>query len=122
MLLFVNSQGHAIAQKTHPAAPDSNPHDAKHTFKTADGATIGFWLMTPATIEDGRKSLLVLSLHRRSGATAAAIALGKENNRMKYPCFVMAPRVDSRVGYWAVLNGIERPHAAYSPQSDGRPS
>ena len=72
MLLVVHSQGPAIAQKTQPAAPVSNPHDAKHTFKTADGATIGFWLMTPATIEDGRKSPLVLSLHRRGESTAAA--------------------------------------------------
>jgi predicted peptidase len=95
------------ARKKQPAASVNSPHFARHTFKSDDGQAIDYWLMTPAIIEDGRKYPLVLSLHGRGGSTVAAKTLGKENNRKKYPCFVMAPRVDTSDNYWARPKGFE---------------
>jgi predicted peptidase len=94
------------ARKKQPAAPVNNPHFAQHTFKSDNGQTIDYWLMAPATIEDGLKYPLVLSLHGVGGSTAAAL-LGKEHNRKKCPCFVMATRVDTSDNYWARPNGFE---------------
>ena len=109
VFLFVALQSHASAQVTQSTAPVSNPHFTKHTYKTDDGDTIDYWLMTPVKIEVGRKYPLLLSLHGRGGTTAAASMLAKENNRKKYPCFIMAPRVDSSVGYWGRPKGLELP-------------
>ena len=55
-------------RKKQPPAPVSSPHYARHTFKSDDGVQLDYWLMSPATVEEGRKYPLVLSLHGRGGS------------------------------------------------------
>ncbi len=76
-------------------------------FKSKDGTKLSYWLMTPVKVESNTTYPLVLALHGRGGNTEAAIVLGSEEMRKKYPCFVMAPAV-SRAGNWAVPKGTRK--------------
>lgn len=88
-------------------APTSNSHYQRKEFTAADGSTLSYWLMSPATIEPGEKYPLVLALHGRGGNTEAAGVLGSDAMRKQYPCFVLAPAV-SRAQTWAVPKDFRR--------------
>ena len=88
--------------------PTRNEHYVKQTFKVKDGTSIDYWVMSPAQIDDGNQYPLVLTLHGRGGNTEAATELGSKPLRRQFPCFVMAPVVDSSVSNWALPPGFEK--------------
>lgn len=72
----------------------------KRTYTAADGRTLLYRMMSPAGIESGKKYPLVLFLHgagERGDDNTAPLVHGmadfaQDENREKYPCFVIAPQ------------------------------
>jgi len=72
----------------------------KRTYTAADGRTLLYRMMSPAKIESGKTYPLVLFLHgagERGDDNTAPLVHGmadfaKDENRAKYPCFVIAPQ------------------------------
>jgi len=70
-------------------------------FKDSKGTKLRFAILKPAKIKDETKYPLVVSLHgsggrgseKWQGNCAANRALGKPENRQKYPCYIIAPTV-----------------------------
>ncbi|MDP6444031.1 MAG: alpha/beta hydrolase-fold protein, partial [Pirellulaceae bacterium] len=105
-LSLVTSPGHA--QRTKAKAPTANKHYVKRTFTVSGGTAINYWLMSPEKVKEGAKYPLVLALHGRGGSTTAATQLGSDQLRKQFPCFVMAPAVESRAANWASPAGIKK--------------
>lgn len=70
-------------------------------FQCQNGSALKYRLMAPESVEDGRKYPLVLCLHGRGGNTDAPQALMKAEMRKKYPCYILAPKVDSAEYSWS---------------------
>jgi len=71
-------------------------------FKDSKGTLLRYAILKPAKIKDETKYPLIVSLHgsggrgneKWQGNCAANRALGKPENRQKYPCYIIAPTVD----------------------------
>ena len=98
ILCFVASQ--VYAQRAPAEVPTgNNKHFVKHAFEAKDGTGINYWLMSPEKMEEGRIYPLVLALHGRGGSTSAAVKLGSDSLRNKFPCFVLAT-ASTTEGHW----------------------
>lgn len=71
--------------------PTGNPHFERREFVNGEGSTLIYYLMAPSEYDAERAYPLVLALHGRGGRTQAPEALGREDMRERFPCFVMAP-------------------------------
>ena len=77
-------------------------------YKDSKGTKLRYAILKPAKIKDETKYPLVVSLHgsggrgseKWQGNCAANRALGKPENRQKYPCYIIAPTV-GRNQRWA---------------------
>ncbi len=86
------------------------------TFTGADGATLGYRLLSPKTIEPGKKYPLVLFLHgsgERGTDNAKQLMHGpplfaKPAVREKFPCFVLAPQCPPEKT-WSAVKGWTGP-------------
>jgi predicted peptidase len=73
---------------------------ASGQFTAADGSTLSYRLLSPATIEPGRRYPLVLQLHSSGGIgqdnqsqlDAMAKGWALPDNRARYPAFVLVPQ------------------------------
>ena len=87
------------------------------TFTAPDGATLGYRLLAPKTVEPGKKYPLVLFLHgsgERGTDNAAQIKHGaplftKSPNREKFPCYVLAPQCPPEKT-WSAVKGWTGPN------------
>jgi predicted peptidase len=91
----------ATAQEQDVKPPTRSERYQKHEFTPKNGAKLSYWLLTPETVEPGKRYPLVLALHGRGGNTEAAGVLAGDEMRKQYPCYVLAPAV-SRREVWAV--------------------
>ena len=74
---------------------------AKTEFKDSAGTILRYAILKPAKVKPDTKYPLVVSLHGSGGRgnqnwqgnCAANRALGKPENRQKYPCYIIAPTV-----------------------------
>ncbi len=95
-LLFSSSS--VQAQKT--INNEAKKPSSLKKFTAKDGTAIEYKIMSPQTIEAGRKYPLVLALHGRGGNTTAEPKLASGELRTKFPCFVMVPE-STKAGNWA---------------------
>ena len=90
---------------------------APRTFTAADGATLGYRLLAPQTVEPGKKYPLVLFLHgagERGTDNAVQVkhgasAFAKPENRAKFPCYVLAPQCPPEKT-WSAVKGWTGPN------------
>lgn len=97
----------ACGQADTVKAPTRSRAYERRTFTSKEGDPLPYWLLAPATVEEGKTYPLVLALHGRGGNTEAATVLGTADMRRDHPCFVMAPAV-SRREVWAVPGGFRK--------------
>lgn len=70
-------------------------------FACKDGYKLKYKLLAPEKAEKDVKYPLVLCLHGKGGNSDAANVLAKAGMRTKYPCYILAPSVDTKVFSWA---------------------
>ena len=99
------------------AAPALADDYEARTFTAADGATLGYRLLAPKTVEPGKKYPLVLFLHgagERGADNGVQIKHGaplfaKPEVREKYPCYVLAPQCPLEKT-WSAVKGWTGPN------------
>ena len=70
----------------------------QESFECEDGYELKYKWRAPESIEEGKKYPLVLCLHGAGGSTQAVRALSR---RSPEPCFVFAPKVETKKYSWS---------------------
>src|SRR5580704_6861414 len=100
-----------------PVSLRADEYEAR-TFTGADGAQLGYRLLTPKNYDAAKKYPLVLLLHgagERGTDNAAQLKYGaplflKPDVRDKYPCFVVVPQCPPEQT-WSAVKGWTGPNA-----------
>lgn len=70
-------------------------------FVCKDGYVLKYKLIAPENADKDAQYPLALCLHGKGGKSDAAIVLGKPGMRRKFPCYILAPSVDTKEYSWA---------------------